>query len=87
MLADAAAVTEIAVAGPASEYSATDSLMLLTVPVPTAAERTGDFSDILGGYIPGGTNYNGQSVLLDPCTGLPAQYNQSSVMATYYCEY
>ncbi|HEY1731906.1 MAG TPA: carboxypeptidase-like regulatory domain-containing protein [Terriglobales bacterium] len=44
--------------------------------VPTAAERTGDFSDILGGYAPGGTSYNGQSVLLNPCTGLPVQYNQ-----------
>jgi hypothetical protein len=44
--------------------------------VPTAAERSGDFSDILGGYAPGGTLYNGQNVLLDPCTGLPVQYNQ-----------
>jgi hypothetical protein len=44
--------------------------------VPTAAERTGDFSDILGGYAPGGTNFNGQSVLLNPCTGQPVQYNQ-----------
>ncbi|GGG78679.1 carboxypeptidase regulatory-like domain-containing protein [Edaphobacter dinghuensis] len=44
--------------------------------VPTAAERGGDFSDVLGGYIPGGTPYNGQNVLLNPCTGLPVQYNQ-----------
>jgi len=44
--------------------------------VPTAAERNGDFSDILGGYAPGGSNYNGQSVLLNPCTGLPVRYNE-----------
>jgi hypothetical protein len=44
--------------------------------VPTAAERGGDFSDILGGFVPGGTPYDGQNVLLDPCTGLPVQYNQ-----------
>jgi Carboxypeptidase regulatory-like domain len=44
--------------------------------VPTQSERNGDFSDILGGYAPGGTPYNGQNVLLDPCTGLPLQYNQ-----------
>lgn len=44
--------------------------------VPTQAERGGDFSDILGGYVPGGTPYNGQNVFLDPCTGLPVQFNQ-----------
>jgi hypothetical protein len=44
--------------------------------VPTAAERGGNFSDILGGFVPGGTLYMGQNVLLNPCTGLPLQYNQ-----------
>jgi Carboxypeptidase regulatory-like domain len=44
--------------------------------VPTQAERGGDFSDILGGNVPGGTPYNGQNVFLDPCTGLPVQFNQ-----------
>ncbi|HTJ30926.1 MAG TPA: carboxypeptidase-like regulatory domain-containing protein, partial [Acidobacteriaceae bacterium] len=45
--------------------------------VPTAAERNGDFSDILGtSYVPGGTPYNGQNVLLNPCNGQPVLYNQ-----------
>jgi hypothetical protein len=46
--------------------------------VPTAAERTGNFSDVLGGPVPGGTVYPGVSypVLLNPCTGLPVLYNQ-----------
>ena len=45
--------------------------------VPTQAERGGDFSDILGtSYVPGGTPYNGQNVLLDPCTNQPVLYNQ-----------
>jgi hypothetical protein len=44
--------------------------------VPTAAERNGDFSDVLGGYVPGGTPYNGQNLFVNPCTGLPVQFNQ-----------
>ena len=49
--------------------------------LPTAAERNGDFSDILGPVsspVPGGTPYPGISydVLLNPCTGLPVLYNQ-----------
>ncbi|HEX4156572.1 MAG TPA: carboxypeptidase-like regulatory domain-containing protein [Acidobacteriaceae bacterium] len=46
--------------------------------VPTAAERTGDFSDILGGPVPGGSPYPGvpYDVLLNPCTGMPVLYNQ-----------
>ena len=46
--------------------------------VPTAAERMGDFSDILGGPVPGGSVYPGVSypVLLNPCTGMPVLYNQ-----------
>jgi hypothetical protein len=46
--------------------------------VPTASERTGDFSDILGGPVPGGTPYPGVSynVLLNPCTNMPVLYNQ-----------
>src|SRR5215472_6711241 len=49
--------------------------------LPTVAERGGDFSDILGpasAPVPGGTPYPGipYSVLLNPCTGKPVQYNQ-----------
>src|ERR1700744_672384 len=49
--------------------------------LPTAAERNGDFSDILGpasSPVPGGAPYPGISydVLLNPCTGLPVLYNQ-----------
>jgi hypothetical protein len=44
--------------------------------VPTAAERTGDFSDVLGGDVPGGTPYHGQNLFIDPCNGLPVQFNQ-----------
>ena len=49
--------------------------------LPTAAERNGDFSDILGpasSPVPGGTPYPGigYDVLLNPCTGLPVLYNQ-----------
>lgn len=44
--------------------------------LPTASERQGNFSDILGGPVPGGSLYNGQFVLLNPCTGMPVLYNQ-----------
>jgi hypothetical protein len=46
--------------------------------VPTAAERTGNFADVLGGAIPGGTPYPGYTydVLVNPCTGLPMQFQQ-----------
>ena len=44
--------------------------------VPTAAERTGNFSDVLGGPVPGNTVVNGQSVLVNPCTHQPVLYNQ-----------
>jgi hypothetical protein len=56
--------------------------------VPTAAERTGDFSADLGGVIQGGdlcsgacaTAYpslaNQKAVIMNPCTGLPLLYNQ-----------
>ncbi|HEY4011282.1 MAG TPA: carboxypeptidase-like regulatory domain-containing protein, partial [Acidobacteriaceae bacterium] len=49
--------------------------------VPTAAERGGDFSDILGSAsspVPGGTVVPGYSydVLVNPCTGQPVLYNQ-----------
>ncbi|WP_182277056.1 carboxypeptidase-like regulatory domain-containing protein [Granulicella sp. 5B5] len=46
--------------------------------VPTAAERGGDFSDILGGYIPGGSSYNGvNNILVNPCNNnMPVLYNQ-----------
>ena len=46
--------------------------------VPTAAERQGNFSDILGPPVPGGSPYPGISynVLLNPCTGQPVFYNQ-----------
>ncbi len=49
-----------------------------TATVPTAAERQGNFSDILGPAIPGGSTYPGISynVLLNPCTGTPVLYNQ-----------
>jgi hypothetical protein len=46
--------------------------------VPTAAERGGNFSDVLGAPVPGGTPYPGvgYNVLLNPCTGMPVLYNQ-----------
>ncbi len=46
--------------------------------VPTAAERMGDFSDVLGAPVPGGSPYPGvgYNVLLNPCTGKPVLYNQ-----------
>ena len=44
--------------------------------VPTAAERTGNFSDVLGGPIPGNTLVNGQLVLVNPCTNTPILFNQ-----------
>lgn len=46
--------------------------------VPTAAERGGDFSDVLGGPVPGGTTVAGIAypVLVNPCTGQPVLYNQ-----------
>ncbi len=46
--------------------------------VPTAAERMGNFGDVLGAPVPGGTPYPGVSynVLLNPCTGKPVLYNQ-----------
>jgi hypothetical protein len=49
-----------------------------TSTVPTAQERTGNFSDVLGAPIPGGSPYPGVSynVLLNPCTGTPLLYNQ-----------
>jgi hypothetical protein len=49
-----------------------------TSTVPTDLERTGDFSDVLGTPVPGGSMYPGISypVLLNPCTGTPALYNQ-----------
>lgn len=47
-----------------------------TSTLPTAAERGGDFRDVLGGPVPGGTLVNGQNVLVNPCTGDPVLYNQ-----------
>ena len=44
--------------------------------VPTAAERTGNFSDVLGGPVPGNTLVNGQLVLVNPCTNQPVLFNQ-----------
>ncbi len=46
--------------------------------VPTAAERTGDFGDVLGGPIPGGsTSRTGQTnVFVNPCTGDAVLFNQ-----------
>jgi hypothetical protein len=46
--------------------------------VPTAAERGGNFMDVLGGPVPGGTTVAGISypVLVNPCTGMPVLYNQ-----------
>jgi len=46
--------------------------------LPTAAERGGNFSDVLGGPVPGGTTVPGlpYPVLLNPCTGQPVLYNQ-----------
>ncbi len=49
-----------------------------TSTVPTAAERQGNFMDILGGPVPGGSTVAGISfpVLLNPCTNQPVLYNQ-----------
>ncbi len=46
--------------------------------VPTAAERTGNFSDVLGSPVPGGTTVSGipYPVLVNPCTNQPILYNQ-----------
>jgi hypothetical protein len=46
--------------------------------VPTVAEQGGNFSDILGGPVPGGTTVAGISypVLVNPCTGSPVLFNQ-----------
>src|ERR1700729_2586448 len=44
--------------------------------VPTAAERGGNFGDVLGGPVPGNTLVNGQLVLVNPCTNQPILYNQ-----------
>jgi hypothetical protein len=46
--------------------------------VPTAAERGGNFSDVLGGPVPGGTVVPGIGfpVLVNPCTNQPVLYNQ-----------
>jgi hypothetical protein len=51
---------------------------VVTSTVPNAAERGGDFSDILGAAVPGGTPFGGvaYNVLLNPCTGQPVLYNQ-----------
>lgn len=51
---------------------------VITSTVPTAAERAGNFTDILGGPIPGGsTSKSGQTnVLVNPCTGDAVLYNQ-----------
>ena len=52
-----------------------------TSTLPTAAERSGNFSDILGpatSPVPGGTPVAGipYNVLVNPCTGQPVLYNQ-----------
>jgi hypothetical protein len=47
-----------------------------TSTVPTAAERGGNFSDILGGTVPGGTPVGTQNLFVNPCTGQPVLYNQ-----------
>jgi hypothetical protein len=46
--------------------------------LPTAAERGGNYNDILGGPIPGGTAVAGQPAgeTINPCTGQPILYNQ-----------
>jgi hypothetical protein len=46
--------------------------------LPTASERTGNFNDILGGPVPGGTTVPGipYAVLVNPCTSQPVLYNQ-----------
>jgi Carboxypeptidase regulatory-like domain len=46
--------------------------------VPSMPERNGDFSDIYDptNYVPGGTPYNGQNVLWNPCTNQPVAYNE-----------
>jgi len=51
---------------------------VITSTVPTAAERGGNFMDILGGPVPGGTTVAGipYPVLVNPCTGQPVLYNQ-----------
>jgi hypothetical protein len=49
-----------------------------TSTLPTVAERGGDFSDVLGGAVPGGSTVAGYSytVLVNPCTGDVVLYNQ-----------
>ncbi len=46
--------------------------------LPTVAERGGNFTDVLGGPVPGGTTVPGlpYPVLVNPCTGQPVLYNQ-----------
>jgi hypothetical protein len=46
--------------------------------LPTVAERGGNFSDVLGGPVPGGSVVPGipYDVLVNPCTGQPVLYNQ-----------
>jgi hypothetical protein len=49
-----------------------------TSTLPTAAERMGDFSDVLGGPVQGNTTVPGEPypVLVNPCTGDVVLYNQ-----------
>ena len=50
-----------------------------TSTVPTVAERGGNFQDILGGPIPGGSNVSAAhpaGETINPCTGQPILYNQ-----------
>jgi hypothetical protein len=51
---------------------------VITSTVPTAAERGGNFQDILGGPIPGGTPAPGLPAgeTINPCTGQAVLYNQ-----------
>jgi Carboxypeptidase regulatory-like domain len=46
--------------------------------VPTPAEFTGDFSDVYNpaNIVPGGTPYNGQNVLWNPCDNAPVHFNE-----------
>ena len=46
--------------------------------LPTVAERGGNFTDVLGGPVPGGTAVPGipYDVLVNPCTGQPVLFNQ-----------
>ena len=59
------------------QYRYTPGSVIIST-VPTAAERNGDFSDIYNptNYVPGGTPYNGQNVLWDPCNNQPVAYNE-----------